>query len=276
MEATEYEEDQNSFMIQPDSSNIRFVRTAPLSSPRANQQQKRPMLNTTTTTNANHHGNYNDDDDDNNRNITSTNNNNNYNNQTQRNNSFPLPSTPGRKTRKPPQLVVGHNSNHSINNNSNIYNNHNYSSHEEMDVNRVNNNYIDNDNTMTSFRNIDWNDELRRFYIAIQKPEKISGITMILDAWVGKEDEMLQSLIDKYHDDIPNYMIVHLDQIFDKIETGTESSFIKKNQKQQRNNASISGGSNGLSHRKKNPMTADSSVEKIKSNKSVGAGNGRR
>ena len=250
MEATEYEEDQNSFMIQPDSSNIRFVRTAPPSS-RANQHQKRPMLNTTSTNNDN----YNDDDDNNDRNITSTNNNNNYNNQTQRNNSFPLPSTPSRRTRKPPQLVIGHNSNHSINNN-------NYSSHDE--------NNIDNDNTMTSFRNIDWNDELRRFYIAIQKPEKISGITMILDAWVGKEDEMLQSLIDKYHDDIPNYMIVHLEEIFDKIETGTESSFIKKNQKQQRN-----GGSNGLSHRKKNPMT-ESSVEKIKSNKSVGAGNGRR
>jgi hypothetical protein len=262
MEASEYEEDQSSFMIQPDSSNIRFVRTA-------NQHQKRPMLNTTTTNNDN----YNDDDNNNNndRNINSTNNNN-YNNQTQRNNSFPLPSTPSRRTRKPPQLIIGHNSNHNLNNDNsnNNYNNHNYSSHEEMDANRLNNNNIDNDNTMTSFRNIDWNDELRRFYIAIQKPEKISGITMILDAWVGKEDEMLQSLIDKYHDDIPNYMIVHLELIFDKIETGTESSFIKKNQKQQRN-----GGSNGLSHRKKNLMT-ESSVEKIKSNKSVGAGNGRR
>jgi len=226
-------------MIRPNSSNIRFVRNVTRPT-----QQRRPLNN-----NINHNSYYSEGDGNN---IY----NNNDNNNKTINNSFLLPSTASRTSRKPPQHKEHYNT---INNNK--YNN-NYYNEEIDETNRFQNNLFD------------WNDELRRFYIAINKPEKISGISKILDAWIGKEEEMLQSLIDKYHDDIPNYMRVHLDQIFDKMETGTESSFIKNNNYQIRKNSSNTRSD--FIYEKKNTLN-QSTVERLKSNKkSVELRNGRQ
>lgn len=79
----------------------------------------------------------------------------------------------------------------------------------------------------TANKNIDWREEMKRFYIAIGMPEKIAGISTILSTWAGKEEQMLASLMEKYRTSIPTQMSVHLEQLLSHLETHTESSFVK-------------------------------------------------
>ena len=76
-------------------------------------------------------------------------------------------------------------------------------------------------------RNIDWKEEMKRFYIAIGLPEKIAGISTILNTWAGKEEQMLASLMEKYKESIPPQLNAHLELILSHLETHTESSFVK-------------------------------------------------
>lgn len=247
LEAVEYE-DQDSFKIQPNSSNIRLRN-------RPTHMRNRPTRNNYhDTTPINNR--YNDDGG------GDINDDNNYGNINMgKTSSPPLPSTAGRSTRKPPLPmgpIVNNKSNNTYsNNNNNLFDgsdDHDHDHERGGDINM---------NNGSSFNKVNWFDELKRFYVAIQKPEKISGIKMILEAWTGREDEMLQSLIDKYQDDIPNYMHVHLEQIYNKIETGTESSFVKSpNSKPSQLN------------RKKNATPNSSSVDR--GTKSVGIDSERK
>ena len=66
---------------------------------------------------------------------------------------------------------------------------------------------------------IDWRNELRRFYLAINHPEKVTGIEDILKMWVGKEDQMLSSLLTKYKKIIPQDVYERLDQLHQLIES---------------------------------------------------------
>lgn len=74
---------------------------------------------------------------------------------------------------------------------------------------------------------IDWREEMKRFYIAIGMPEKIAGISTILNTWAGKEEQMLASLMEKYRTSIPTQMTAHLEQLLSHLETHTESSFVR-------------------------------------------------
>ena len=73
-----------------------------------------------------------------------------------------------------------------------------------------------NNNTITT--DIDWRNELRRFYLAINHPEKVAGIEDILKMWIGKEDQMLSSLLVKYKKIIPQDVYDRLDQIHQLLE----------------------------------------------------------
>lgn len=62
---------------------------------------------------------------------------------------------------------------------------------------------------------VDWRAELKRFYIAIGMPSKISELDTIMQSWRDKEDVMLESLIDKYSDSIPSDLLGHMHRLID-------------------------------------------------------------
>lgn len=81
----------------------------------------------------------------------------------------------------------------------------------------------------SSARNINWPEELERFYIAMNMPEKVGGIKTILNTWAGKEDIMLSSLIEKYESTMPKSLLTRLEQLHLLMETATENSFNVRN-----------------------------------------------
>lgn len=74
-------------------------------------------------------------------------------------------------------------------------------------------------------KDIDWPEELERFYVAIKMPEKISGIKTILKTWSGKEDAMIASLIEKYQKSMPKDALARMEQLHLLLESNTETSF---------------------------------------------------
>ena len=77
---------------------------------------------------------------------------------------------------------------------------------------------------------IDWKQELKRFYSVLKMPEKLTTIDEILVTWEGKEEQMLSALMVKYQKLLPQTLFEHFQDILNKIETQTESSFIHQNQ----------------------------------------------
>lgn len=75
---------------------------------------------------------------------------------------------------------------------------------------------------------IDWREELKRFYVSINMAEKIASISTILQQWEGKEEQMLSSLAEKYKNQIPSHMMMHINQLIGILESQTESSFINQ------------------------------------------------
>lgn len=74
---------------------------------------------------------------------------------------------------------------------------------------------------------IDWEEVLTNFYSIMNMPAKINGISTILKTWIGKEDEMLHSLVEKYEKTIPKKLMKYLQHILLLSETRTDSSFRK-------------------------------------------------
>jgi hypothetical protein len=77
---------------------------------------------------------------------------------------------------------------------------------------------------------VNWKHELKRFYLGVKMPDKVNSLDEILANWVGREDQMIISLVSKYRKVIPPALMEHLTQIQSKIETQTESSFRPQNQ----------------------------------------------
>jgi len=75
-------------------------------------------------------------------------------------------------------------------------------------------------------RKVDWKTELKRFYMAINKPNKVDNdsFDQILRLWAGKEDMMIASLVDKYRGMIPPHLMLHLDQLQSILETQSTRS----------------------------------------------------
>jgi hypothetical protein len=78
---------------------------------------------------------------------------------------------------------------------------------------------------MPGKQEIHWNRELKDFYIAINRPDKIPFIDEILSANHGNEERMLVQLMTKYKRIIPESMMNHLDTLQGYLERFTESSF---------------------------------------------------
>lgn len=78
-------------------------------------------------------------------------------------------------------------------------------------------------------RAINWRQELENFYISVNMREKVGGIPTILEMWMGKEDQMLNTLVDKYRDIVPSSTLAHVEHILNVMETQTESSFVVAN-----------------------------------------------
>lgn len=60
---------------------------------------------------------------------------------------------------------------------------------------------------------IDWYAELRRFYTGVGMPGKVSELPGIMQSWKGKESLMLDSLIKKYEESIPQELMGHLKRL---------------------------------------------------------------
>jgi hypothetical protein len=73
---------------------------------------------------------------------------------------------------------------------------------------------------------IDWRVELKRFYMALNMPEKLATIDDILSNWAGQEDQMLSNLMVKYKKILPPQLTEHLHKLQTLMDTQTESSFV--------------------------------------------------
>lgn len=71
---------------------------------------------------------------------------------------------------------------------------------------------------------IDWAEELKRFYIDVNKPSKISGIKTILKTWHGREDLMLESLLEKYDNQMSSDLRDHLHEILLSYDNKTDNT----------------------------------------------------
>lgn len=59
-------------------------------------------------------------------------------------------------------------------------------------------------NTVATTLTIDWKEELRKFYISRGLMDKLDSLDTILNAWEGKEKEMIEALYGKYQMKIPS------------------------------------------------------------------------
>lgn len=77
-------------------------------------------------------------------------------------------------------------------------------------------------------RKLDWEKELKKFYLVINRPDKLSDVRMILENWVGTEREMLEGLLDKYGDELPQIAKKRLNRIIDLIDMGEIGPYIPR------------------------------------------------
>lgn len=122
---------------------------------------------------------------------------------------------------------------------------------------------------------IDWRLELKRFYLSIKLPNKLSSIDEILAKYSGREDQILPALSVKYKKIIPPSLQDHIESLQQLLETQTESSFIaaappnvirSTSQQAQPNNRSpvLSGSSSNMNYngRIKQPISSTARVTK--------------
>ena len=85
-----------------------------------------------------------------------------------------------------------------------------------------------NENNLRYFQNahsINWEEVLTNFYTIMNMKGKVAGIPTILKTWVGKEDEMVSSLMNKYEKTIPKKLLKYLQHVIQLTESRTDSSF---------------------------------------------------
>ena len=81
---------------------------------------------------------------------------------------------------------------------------------------------------------VDWHAELIRFYKGINMPNKLTDLDNIMASWEGKEDLMLESLIQKYKNQIPKELNLHLQKLLDYVHHGIRHK--NTNEKEYNNN----------------------------------------